>query len=373
MEKHLHIVSLDVPYPVDYGGVIDLFYKLPALQNAGVKIHLHCFDSGRGEQPILNQFCESVHYYPRNQGHKGFSNKIPYIVCSRSHPELINNLLQDDYPILFESVHCTFHAVDERLANERLFLRLGNVESSYYAQLCKHERSLFKKMYYYNESRLLEKYERIVAKNMNIMAVSHKDVGVYQEKFEAKKIGYLPVFLPYDKILSEEGVGNYCLYHGNLSVAENETAVEWLLEKIFNRIKIPLVIAGKNPSARLQRLAHQQCHTCIVANPGQDEMKELIAKAQINIVPSFNNTGIKLKLLDALFMGRHVIVNDAAIEQTGLEPACHAGTTPESFQRLIMQLFHQPFCEEEILLREKLLLPHFNNQKNAEALIAWIW
>jgi glycosyltransferase involved in cell wall biosynthesis len=373
LDKHLHIVSLDVPYPVDYGGVFDLFYKLPALQKAGIKIHLHCFDSGRGEQPELNKYCETVQYYPRNQGHKGFSNKLPYIVCSRSHAMLIDNLTQDNYPILFEGVHSTYHIDDERLANRKLILRLHNVESNYYAQLCKHERSLFKKLYFYNESRLLEKYERQLAGKLDILAVAPNDVDVYREKFHAARIEYLPIFLPYNDVQSKTGIGNYCLYHGNLSVAENETAVEWLLTKIFSRIKIPLVVAGKNPSSRLMRLAHQQCHTCIVANPGQQEMEDLIKKAQINIVPSFNETGIKLKLLDALYMGRHVVVNDAAIDGTGLEPACHSGTTDESFQRLVMQLFHQPFCDEEIKLRERLLLPHFNNDANARKLISLIW
>ncbi|HAK10648.1 MAG TPA: mannosyltransferase, partial [Chitinophagaceae bacterium] len=47
MEKHLHIIALNVPFPVDYGGVVDLFWKLPSLQAQGVNIHLHCFDYGR--------------------------------------------------------------------------------------------------------------------------------------------------------------------------------------------------------------------------------------------------------------------------------------------------------------------------------------
>ena len=55
MDKHLHIISFTVPYPVNQGGVYDVFYKLQALQEQGVRIHLHCFDYGRGEQPELNQ------------------------------------------------------------------------------------------------------------------------------------------------------------------------------------------------------------------------------------------------------------------------------------------------------------------------------
>ena len=31
MEKHLHIVAFNVPLPANYGGVIDVFYRLKAL------------------------------------------------------------------------------------------------------------------------------------------------------------------------------------------------------------------------------------------------------------------------------------------------------------------------------------------------------
>ena len=41
--KEIHIVTFDIPYPVNYGGVIDVFYKIKALKEAGIKIHLHCF------------------------------------------------------------------------------------------------------------------------------------------------------------------------------------------------------------------------------------------------------------------------------------------------------------------------------------------
>jgi len=39
-DKHLHIVSFDVPAPPSYGGVIDVYYKARALADLGVKVHL---------------------------------------------------------------------------------------------------------------------------------------------------------------------------------------------------------------------------------------------------------------------------------------------------------------------------------------------
>ena len=74
-------------------------------------------------------------------------------------------------------------------------------------------------------------------------------------------------------------------------------------------IDIPFVIAGKNPSKRLKALAHKNENICLVANPSLKEMDELIKKAHIHILPSFNKTGIKIKLLHALFIGRFVVTN----------------------------------------------------------------
>ena len=37
MDKYLNIVSFNIPYPANYGGVIDVYYKLEALRACGVK------------------------------------------------------------------------------------------------------------------------------------------------------------------------------------------------------------------------------------------------------------------------------------------------------------------------------------------------
>jgi Glycosyl transferases group 1 len=372
LKQPLHIICLDVPYPPDYGGVFDLFYKLVALHEAGIGIHLHCFEYGRGRQEALNQYCESVTYYERFEGHKGFSTRLPYIVSSRANPLLIENLLKDDHPILMEGVHCSYYLQDERLQGRRIILRLHNVEYAYYKELKKSTPAVFKKLYYHNESRLLHKYEAAIANKAQVLTVSEKDATTYREEFGATRVDYLPVFTPFTEITATEGIGSFCLFHGNLSVAENEKAALWLLEEVFHELKVPFVVAGKNPSARLNRVAHAQMHTCLVANPGEKEMQDMIAKAQINIIPSFNHTGIKLKLLNALYNGRHCVVNEATVEGTGLASACHIGSNADALQQIVAQLFHHPFTEDEIVLRKSLLYPQFNNAENARRLIQYL-
>jgi hypothetical protein len=374
LKKHLHIISLDVPYPPNYGGVFDLFYKLPALQAQDVKIHLHCFDNGRGEQPELNKYCEEVHYYQRNTGHKGVSTKLPYIVSSRKNEELENNLLKDNYPIFMEGVHCTAIAFDERFNDRKKFVRIHNVEYQYYKQLFHHSSTLFKKMYYWYESRLLKNYERQLANSASaFFAVTKKDAGLYKTQFNCNTISYLPLFMPAWKVECRTGIGAFCLYHGKLSVDENEYAATWLLEHIFNKIDIPFIIAGMNPSAALQRLAQSRKDTCVVANPSEKEMQDLIGKAQVNVLPSFNATGIKIKLLNALYNGRHCLVNTATADGSGLEELCHVAPNENTFRERVEQLYHQPFTAAEIEARKAILHNHYNNEANAKQLIEIIW
>lgn len=372
-KKHLHIVCLDVPYPVDYGGVFDLFQKIRALYGAGVLIHLHCFESGRGEQPVLNDYCAEVHYYARREGHKGFSHKLPYIVCSRSSSLLLDRLLLDDYPILVEGVHCTYLLNDDRFAGRQIVLRLHNVEYQYYRQLYHSEPSLFKKLYYLHESNLLRAYERRIADKVKILAVSEKDQELYRTEFGAGNIQTLPVFLPYEEVRTREGTGCFCLYHGNLSVPENEQAVIWLLKNVFSTLELPLIISGKQPSVRLSRLIYQYPLTCLIADPSEAEMQDLIAKAQVNVLPSFNCTGVKLKLLNALFNGRHCIVNRNMVSGTGLELICHISEDAEDMRSKITNLYSRPIQPEEVRQRKEVLGSLYNNEANVRRLLKSIW
>jgi hypothetical protein len=374
-EKHLHIISLNVPYPVSYGGLFDLFYKLPALQQQNVHIYLHCFEYGTGEQDELNKYCDQVYYYKRQKGHKTISTWLPHIVASRRHEGLLENLLKDDYPIFMEGIHCTYLLNDDRFTNRKKFVRIHNVEYQYYQHLYESAVSPFLKIYYKRESHLLEKYERsIVTKANGFWGVSQKDVDYYRKEMGCRTIEYLPVYLPPEwKVKCMEGKGSYCLYQGDLSIDTNERAAVWLLQKIFNELKLPLVIAGKHPSKRLERLAHAQQYTCLVADPDEKEMQDMITRAHINILPSFSNTGVKLKLLNALFNGRHCVVNKATVEGSGLDSLCYIADNEDATKDIIRQLYEKPFNCDTIEKRDVFLKERFNNENNARQQISRIW
>jgi glycosyltransferase involved in cell wall biosynthesis len=373
INKHLHIVTLDIPWPVNYGGVVDLFYKLKTLHQQGIQIHLHCFYKDERQQTELNKYCIEVNYYKRNTGFKNFFLSIPYIVNSRNSQLLLQNLNKDDYPILLEGIHCTYHLSKNNLPNRKIFVRLHNVEFEYYKHLAKNETNIFKRWYFLHESKLLKKYEKAIASKATFIAVSQYDVELYQKEFKAKQISFLPVFIEHEKVVSTAGKGSYCLYHGNLSVNENIKAVNWLLKNVFNDLEIPFVVAGKNPSKQLIKRVHSNQHNCIIENPSDKDLQDLIDKAQINILPSFNATGVKLKLINALFVGKHCITNQAGVDGSGLQNLCHIANTAQEVKSKITELFTQLIAQKEIDDREITLQHLYNNEENGKKLISMIF
>ena len=376
MEKHLHIICFTVPFPVDYGGVVDLFWKLPALQYQGIKIHLHCFDYGRGKQDELNDYCASVQYYSRRNSLLALLSDMPFIVATRNSEELLNNLLKDNYPILCEGIHSTYLFNDKRFKNRRVVVRLHNVENEYYQHLYASSTNFIKKLFYARESNLLKRYEiKVAEKATVVLTVTTQNAANYQVNFNCKNAVHLPLFLPDNWDLNiKKGLGNYCLYNGDLSVDANAKAIDWLLQNVINKLEnIQFVIAGKNPSRKLIDKISALKNVEIIDNPSSQKMEELIANAQINILPSFSSAGIKLKLLNALYNGRFCIANNETLSGSGLDGLCIIANTADEFIAAIEKYFLSEFASDAIEHRKQQLTKKFNNLANAELLEKYLF
>jgi len=327
---------------------------------------LHCYEYGREHQEKLEDYCETVRYYKRLSGIKYIFNKLPYIAVTRSSKALLEDLLQDNYPVLFEGLHTTFFLSIKDLNDRIKIVRTHNIEHKYYFHLAQAEKNFFKKMFFLIESKKLERHERILHKANIIAAISKNDTEYFKKKFS--NVHYIPVFHPYQDVISKEGTGKYILYHGDLTVRENQKVVFFLIREVFNELQIPFIVAGKDPSKELIHACNKHEYIKLTGNPSESEMNELISNAQINIIPTFQETGMKLKLLASLFIGRHCITNSFTVKNTGLEVLCTIKNTPEVLKEEIKQLFSIPFNKELINLRKEILLQQFSNKKNIEKL-----
>jgi hypothetical protein len=370
-DRTLHIVSFNVPDPPDYGGVIDVYYRIKSLRDQGVDILLHCFKYGRPESKILEGICKQVFYYYRPTGWSFHMNKQPFIVATRSSQQLLKNLLKDDFPILFEGLHTTYFIGHPDLASRKKIVRTHNIEHEYYSIMAGSERSFIRRRFFKREAKKLKRYEKILPGKITIAAINKKEEAYYKKLYPSTLL--IHPFHPFAEVTTKTGRGEYILFHGNLSVPENIRSFLFLYDHVFKDISFRVIVAGKNPVAEIKRKTSQSDHMELISNPDEQEMIDLVMNAQVNIIHSFQPAGIKLKLLTALFAGRFCIANEHVMANTGLESLCHMANTPEEYIRLINTLMDSRITEDDIKARRIGLKGSYSNGLNAVRLMQFIW
>jgi len=366
----LHIISSDVPFPPDYGGMVDVFYKIKCLKEAGVQLYLHCFEYGRGRPPELKDLCEQVFYYKRKTGLRGISINKPYMMASRSSNDLLDNLVAIDAPILYEGIHTIYYLDHPALSGRFKIIRNQNVEQDYYQRLADREAPGFAKLYYQIESRLLRKKESQLHSADAFFTVAEHDHVFFEEMYPDKIHEYIPSFHPYNTVKIQAGTGKYILYHGNLAHPENVEAALFLLKEVAPKLNFPFIFAGKDPDEKLRKYCDNLPHCSLIENPDMTTMEQLIAGAQVNVLPTFQPTGLKLKLLHALFIGRHAVVNNDMVKGTGLASACRIAKNAEDVIKQIKTAMQQPFEQTDIVQRSRILSQRYDNIANAQRIIA---
>lgn len=359
MKHALHIVCFDIPFPPTYGGAIDVFYRIQALAKTGVDITLHCTYKGTlTHYAELESLCKKVYYYPRDMRWISALSSLPFAVNSRRNKELLQHLLEDNSPILFEGLVDGYYLNHPALKNRQRFFRECNVEHDYYHALGKATTNLWKKLYYHIEAERLKRFEPIVQSASGIFALAHQDEDYFRQTYPNTPVYYVPCFHENEQVTSLVGKGDYILYHGNLSVAENDYAAQYIVQQVAPLMPhIRILIAGKKASPLLREQCRQAANVQLIEDPSHEQMHQLIAHAHIHLMLTFQATGIKLKLINVLYQGRFVVANDAMVTGTPLASACWIANTPEQIADQCQTLMQREFTAEQIQERKKILTP----------------
>lgn len=350
-----------------------MYYKLKALHAAGIRLILHIFLYHGKEEETLRDIAAEIHYYPRRTGLSRQLSLLPFSVRSRDDRRLLDDLLKDSHPILFEGIQSCFLLAEPRLRERKKIVRMHNVEHEYFRRFAKSCPWGMRRFYYTMEALKLKRFERILTHADRILPITEADTEYYRRRFPENDVRLLNTFFdtsdppcennrptaqPHNRITVKPHNRPYILYHGNLSIIENIKTVRYLLRDIAPQLPggMRLVIAGRCPSERMMRAVNSTANAEIIHDPSGETMERLLREAHINLLLTFQPTGIKLKLLNALWKGQgHCIVNSHMLHGNSLGTLCHRADTTQDILAAIRRLATVSPSAEELTARRKAM------------------
>jgi glycosyltransferase involved in cell wall biosynthesis len=136
------------------------------------------------------------------------------------------------------------------------------------------------------------------------------------------------------------------VFSGSMDWHPNEDAVCYFADEILPRIRaevpdVSLTIVGRNPGARVRELA---ARSGIAVTGTLDDVRPSIAEGSVYVVPLRAGSGTRIKIFEALSMGKAVVSTSVGAEGLALESGRHflAADTAHDFAHAVIRLLRDP-------------------------------
>jgi hypothetical protein len=206
-------------------------------------------------------------------------------------------------------------------------------------------------------------YQRDLKRYDAILALSHFEQNAASHY--NKNVVYVPVFHGNQDVAVLSEFGKYAIYHGDLRLADNRRAVKFLINA-FKKIDYRLVIASGKHADFVEKLIADAPNISHIEINNNDAMHltQLLADAHINVMLSFQESGTKLKVVNALFGSRFCVINKNMLDDDSLRGLCRMAETQQEFISAVNDLKNRPFADSD--RRRQILRDILDDAKNAQ-------
>ncbi len=205
----------------------------------------------------------------------------------------------------------------------------------------------WRKMFYF-EKKACNKFDTTIA-------VSDNDRNLFNELYKADSIKTIPTgvdidyYTPLDSKINKHSL----IFCGSMDWLPNEDAVLFFINEILSEIKskvhdVHLIVVGRNPSSNLMKIVEKVAEVTLTG--WVDDTRPYIEKGALFIVPIRIGGGTRMKIYEAMAMGKTVVSTTIGAEGLPLENNKHImiEDDPIKFGKTIINLFLDTTKSEKI-------------------------
>ncbi|MGQ9626893.1 MAG: glycosyltransferase [Anaerolineae bacterium] len=380
--KKILLLTPQLPYPPHQGTTIRN-YNLVADLAEHHEIHLLSFADFRGEleeNHPLRRYCKSVELVPAPERTMfqrfmaTFFSTLPDMALRLSSPEfyarLAAVLMREKFDIIqIEGIEMARYGLwlrspeGRKLLGRRTLLVFDDHNAEYVLQQrafetdARRPRRWAGALYSLVQWRKLRRYEREICRQADrVVAVSEADRVALLRLVPDIEVAVIPngVDLEYyhPGFLSPISVSNSLVFTGKMDFRPNVDAMLWFCEEVLPRVRaevpdVHFYIVGQKPHSHLRHLLSDPA---VTITGYVDDVRPYIARASIYVVPLRIGGGTRLKVLEAMAMGKAIVSTRLGCEGFEITDGREAllADSPEDFARRVVELLADPARREEL-------------------------
>ncbi|MCD6181912.1 MAG: glycosyltransferase [Candidatus Cloacimonetes bacterium] len=319
--KNLLVLTSRIPYPPDRGDKVRTFFFLKELGKLyNVTLLSLIEDPGelKFKDELLN-YCDDVYLFHKSkkqhliQFAKGFFNRIPFQVNYYNFPSLkkrIRDVVEEkDIEIIY--THLIRMAPMVQDLNIRKIIDYTDAISMEYERSLPHRKDLITKLFFGWEMKRTRKYEKQIINQFDQgWFISDEDIinlGLQDNHKVLRVPNPVEIYEPKSDYSSTGKI----IFVGNMSIAHNIAAVEFVVNKLMPKILLKMDlefhVLGAHPVESVKAL-HGKSNT-IIHGFVEDIYSEL-RNADVFLAPMFFSAGVQNKVLEAMAVGLPVVTTE---------------------------------------------------------------
>ena len=356
------VLTNKLPYPPRDGGSIATLNMLTGLRDAGNQVTCLSIITSKHSFPVKDipaEFSETIRFLGvrRNTSVRIIPlllnflfSRYPYNAVRfnfrRYRKRLLKLLQSETFDLVqLEGPYMGFYLDTlRRWSKAPVSLRAHNVENRIWNRKANREISRVKRGYLTNMASRLERFENKIMQQCDLLvAISPLDEAYFQEQgFDGVSI-VIPTGMNLNEYKQVPIPGEQTLFFiGALDWLPNQEGITWFLEKVMDLVleKIPdasLHIAGRNaPDSFVRSLNHPG----IVYHGEVEDSRAFMGSFRVMVAPLFTGSGIRIKILEAMALGRPVVTTPIGIEgiEARNETEVRVSDNPETFRDQVVKL-----------------------------------
>lgn len=362
-----------IPFPLNDGGAIAMYNLTKGLAEYNGKVDIFTFNTQKHYQDITllpDDFKKIANIYAVNidtninilDAFLNFFSDKSYIIKRFIDEEVrfqLTKLLdKNNYDIIqLEGLYVTpYLETIKKHSKAKIVLRAHNVEHKIWERLASNLKPGPKWLYIRNLAKKLKKYEASQLNKCDLVAaMGAEDVRQFKNMGCTAPVVIAPVGIDLDKYKINGYDAEFpSIFHiGALDWMPNQYAVKWFLKNVWKTLhlkypELKFYISGKNMPKWLTSKKKIKSQNVIILGEIKDAVQFMNSKT-IMVVPLFSGSGIRVKILEGMALGK--IILSTAIGAEGIECEHNkniiiANTKEEFIQEIERCIKNKTFCDE---------------------------